>query len=151
MATGFFHVPLPKNEPVLNYAPGTPERVKLKKAITEMLSAEVEIPMFIGGKEVKTGKLKEIRAPHDHNHILGYYHEGDAKTIQQAIEAALSARKMWAAMPWEQRAAVFLKAADMLCEPYFWTKINAATMLGQSKNVFQSEIDAVCELTDFFR
>ncbi|MFO7658776.1 MAG: L-glutamate gamma-semialdehyde dehydrogenase [Bacteroidales bacterium] len=151
MATGFFHVPLPKNEPVLNYAPGTPERVKLKKAISEMLSNEVEIPMFIGGKEVKTGKLKEIRAPHDHSHILGYYHEGDAKTLQMAIDAALSARRIWAAMPWEQRAAVFLKAADMLCEPYFWTKINAATMLGQSKNVFQSEIDAVCELTDFFR
>ncbi len=151
MATGFFHVPLPKNEPVLNYAPGTPERVKLKKAITELLSKEVEIPMFIGGKEIKTGKLKEIRAPHDHNHILGYYHEGDADTVKQAINAALSARKMWASMPWEQRAAVFLKAADMLCEPYFWTRINAATMLGQSKNVFQSEIDAVCELTDFFR
>jgi 1-pyrroline-5-carboxylate dehydrogenase len=151
MATGFFNVPLPKNEPVLNYAPGTPERVKLKKAITELLSKQVEIPMFIGGKEVKTGKLVEIRAPHDHKHVLGYYHEGNAETVKQAVKAALTAREMWSAMPWEHRAAVFLKAADLLCEPYFWTKINAATMLGQSKNVFQSEIDAVCELTDFLR
>src|SRR4030042_7105430 len=151
MAAGFFHIALPKNEPVLNYAPGTPERVKLKKAITDLLSKQVEIPMFIGGKEVKTGKLVEIRAPHDHQHVLGYYHEVNAETVKQAVKAALEARKMWAAMPWEHRAAVFLKAADLLCEPYFWTKINAATMLGQSKNVFQSEIDAVCELTDFLR
>ena len=151
MAAGFFHVPLPKNEPVLNYAPGTPERVKLKKAIQELLSQQLEIPMFIGGKDVKTGKLREIRAPHDHSHILGYYHEGDENTIRQAIEASLAARKMWASMPWEHRASVFLKAADLLCEPDYWTKINAATMLGQSKNVFQSEIDAVCELTDFLR
>jgi 1-pyrroline-5-carboxylate dehydrogenase len=151
MATGFFDVPLPKNEPVLDYAPGTNERIKLKKEIENYLSRQVEIPMFIGGKEVKTGKLKEIRAPHNHNHILGYYHEGDEKTVKQAIEAALSAREKWASMPWEQRASLFLKAADLLCEPHYWTKINASTMLGQSKNVFQSEIDAVCELVDFFR
>lgn len=151
MTAGFFHVPLPKNEPVLEYAPGAPERIKLKKAIEEMLSKELEIPMFIGGKDVKTGKLKEIRAPHDHQHILGYYHEGNDKTIREAIEASLAAREMWSSMTWEHRASVFLKAADLLCEPHFWTKINAATMLGQSKNVFQSEIDAVCELADFFR
>ncbi len=151
MAAGFFHVPLPKNEPVLNYAPGTPERIKLKKAIDELLSEQVEIPMFIGGKDVKTGKLIEIRAPHDTRHILGYYHEGDAKSVTQAIKASLKARTMWSSMSWEQRASVFLKAADLLCEPYYWTKINAATMLGQSKNVFQSEIDAVCELADFLR
>jgi 1-pyrroline-5-carboxylate dehydrogenase len=151
MAAGFFHVPLPKNEPVLNYAPGTPERIKLKKAIDELLSKELEVPMFIGGKDVKTGKLKEIRAPHDHQHVLGHYHEGDESTIRQAIEASLAAREMWASMTWEHRASVFLKAADLLCEPYYWTKINAATMLGQSKNVFQSEIDAVCELADFLR
>jgi 1-pyrroline-5-carboxylate dehydrogenase len=151
ISSGFFQVPLPKNEPVLNYAPGAPERIKLKIAIEELLSKQVEIPMFIGGKDVKTGKLKEIRAPHDHNHILGYYHEGDDKTIKQAIEASLAAREQWSSMPWEHRASVFLKAADLLCEPYYWTKINAATMLGQSKNVFQSEIDAVCELADFLR
>jgi 1-pyrroline-5-carboxylate dehydrogenase len=150
-SSGFFHVPLPKNEPVLNYAPGAPERIKLKKAIEELLSKQVEIPMFIGGKDIKTGNLKEIRAPHDHNHILGTYHEGDENSVRQAIEASLAARKKWASMPWEHRASVFLKAADLLCEPYYWTKINAATMLGQSKNVFQSEIDAVCELADFLR
>jgi 1-pyrroline-5-carboxylate dehydrogenase len=150
-SSGFFHVPLPKNEPVLNYAPGAPERIKLKKAIDELLSKQVEIPMFIGGKDIKTGNLKEIRAPHDHAHILGYYHEGDEQSVRQAVEASLAAREKWAAMPWEHRASVFLKAADLLCEPYYWTKINAATMLGQSKNVFQSEIDAVCELADFLR
>src|SRR4030042_5947513 len=128
MAAGFFHIALPKNEPVLNYAPGTPERVKLKKAITDLLSKQVEVPMFIGGKEVKTGKLVEIRAPHDHQHVLGYYHEGNAETLKQAVKAALEARKMWAAMPWEHRAAVFLKAADLLCETYFWQKFNTYTM-----------------------
>lgn len=151
MSAGFFHVPLPNNEPVLNYAPGTPERIKLKKAIDELLSKEVEVPMFINGKDVKTGKLVEIKAPHDHGHVLGHYHEGDEKTVRQAIEASLAAREMWSSMAWEHRAAVFLKAADLLCEPHYWTKINATTMLGQSKNVFQSEIDAVCELADFFR
>jgi len=150
-SSGFFHVPLPKNEPVLNYAPGTPERIKLKKAIGELLKQQAEIPMFINGKDVKTGKLKEIRAPHDHNHILGYYHEVDKESVQMAMDAALAAREKWASMPWEDRASVFLKAADLLCEPEYWTKINAATMLGQSKNVFQSEIDAVCELADFLR
>lgn len=150
LATGFFNVPDPQNEPVLSYAPGTRERDELKKQIRDYRENEMEIPMFIGGKEVTTGELIEINPPHDHKHVLGQYHQGGEKEVTMAIEAALKARESWAAMPWEQRASVFLKAADLLSGPYR-LKINAATMLGQSKNIFQAEIDAACELTDFLR
>lgn len=150
LATGFFQVPEPQNEPVLSYAPGTRERDELKKQIREYRENPVEIPMFIGGKEVFTGNTIPMNPPHDHQHLLGVYHQGEAKEVKSAIDAALKARAEWAAMPWEQRVAVFLKAADLLSGPYR-LKINAATMLGQSKNIFQAEIDAACELTDFLR
>jgi 1-pyrroline-5-carboxylate dehydrogenase len=150
LATGFFNVPEPQNEPVLSYAPGTRERDELKKQLREYRENPMEIPMYIGGKDIKTGNKVAIHPPHDHQHLLGYYHQGDEKEVETAINAALKVRQEWASMPWEQRAAVFLKAADLLSGPYR-LKINAATMLGQSKNIFQAEIDAACELTDFFR
>ena len=150
LATGFFNVPDPQNEPVLSYTPGTRERDELKKLILHCRENPVEIPMFIGGKEVRTGNTIEIHPPHDHQHLLGHYHQGGEKEVKMAIDAALKARNSWAAFPWEQRAAIFLKAADLLSGPYR-LKMNAATMLGQSKNIFQAEIDAACELTDFLR
>ncbi len=145
-----FRVPIPRNEPVLNYAPGSPERAGIEKALGELKASPIEIPMVINGEEVKTGNTVEIRAPHNHNLILGHYHQGGAKEVKMAVESALEAQKAWAFMPWEQRAAIFLKAADLLAGPYRYL-INAATMLAHSKTVFQAEIDAVCELADFFR
>ncbi|RYU80729.1 L-glutamate gamma-semialdehyde dehydrogenase [Hymenobacter persicinus] len=150
MATGFFNVPAPINEPVKGYAPNSPERVELLKTLKELKQQERDIPMHIGGQEIRTGKKKNITPPHDHQHVLAQFHEGDASHVQQAIDAALAARDNWATMPWEHRAAIFLKAADLLAGPYR-ARINAATMLGQSKNAFQAEIDAACELIDFFR
>src|SRR6201996_2293385 len=150
MLKGFFAVPQPQNEPVLNYAPGSPERATLKAALDEGRSKVLEIPMYIGGKEVHTGKRLEIRPPHDHQHLLATFPEGDASTVKAAIDAALAAKEDWEAMPWEQRAAIFLKAADLLAGPYRAT-INAATMLGQSKNAYQAEIDSACEFIDFLR
>jgi 1-pyrroline-5-carboxylate dehydrogenase len=150
MATGFFQIPTPKNEPVLSYAPGSPERKALQLALAEARSRQADIPMFIGGREVRTGNIKKISPPHDHAHALGHYHEGDRAHVQQAIDAALAARHDWARLPWEHRAAIFLKAADLLAGPYRY-KMNAATMLGQSKNAFQAEIDSACELIDFLR
>ncbi|HLT75633.1 MAG TPA: aldehyde dehydrogenase family protein, partial [Ohtaekwangia sp.] len=150
MAKGFFTVPFPKNEPVLSYAPGSGERAALKKALEEMRSTTVDVPMYIGSEEVRTGKKKPITPPHDHKHILGYYHEGDRAHVEQAIDAALAARSLWANLSWEHRASIFLKAADLLAGPYRY-KINAATMLGQSKNAYQAEIDSACELIDFLR
>jgi 1-pyrroline-5-carboxylate dehydrogenase len=150
LATGFFNVPDPQNEPVLSYAPGTRERDELKKQIRDYRENQTEIPMFIGGREVTTGNLVEIHPPHDHQHLLGHYHQGGENEVRMAIEAALKARETWSSLPWEERASVFLKAADLLSGPYR-LKINAATMLGQSKNIFQAEIDAACELTDFLR
>jgi len=150
LATGFFNVPDPQNEPVLSYSPGTRERDELKKQIRDYRENRTEIPMFIGGREVTTGALVEIHPPHDHQHLLGHYHQGSEKEVTMAIDAALNAREAWASLPWEERASVFLKAADLLSGPYR-LKINAATMLGQSKNIFQAEIDAACELTDFLR
>jgi 1-pyrroline-5-carboxylate dehydrogenase len=150
LATGFFNVPDPQNEPVLSYAPGTRERDELKKQIREYRDNVTEIPMFIGGKEIQTGNLIDIHPPHDHQHLLGQYHQGGEKEVTLAIDAALQARESWSSLPWEERASVFLKAADLLSGPYR-LKINAATMLGQSKNIFQAEIDAACELTDFLR
>jgi len=147
---GFYNVPEPRNEPVLSYAPGTIERDELKKLIWEYRENKVDIPMYIGGKEIRTGKLVEINPPHDHRHILGYYHESTEEEVEMAVDAALKARPAWAAMPWEERASIFLKAADLLSGPYR-LKINASTMLGQSKNIYQAEIDSACELIDFLR
>ena len=150
MPKGFFNIPEIKNEPVLSYAPGTPERAELKKAIEEMRSEVADIPMIINGKEVRTDNTVSVHPPHNRKHLLGHYHKGDATHVKQAIDAALEARKKWANMSWEHRASIFLKAADLLSGPYR-QKMNAATILGQSKNVFQSEIDAVAELIDFLR
>lgn len=145
-----FIVPNAVNEPVLDYAPGSRERDEIVKALAEAKSKKLDIPMFINGKEVRTGNLAEIRAPHNKGLLLGHFHKGDATHVQQAIEAALAAKEKWAAMPWEHRASIFLKAANLLAGPYRY-KMNAATMLGQSKNIYQAEIDCVCELIDFFR
>jgi 1-pyrroline-5-carboxylate dehydrogenase len=150
MANGFFNVPTPINEPVKGYAPNSPERIELLKTLKELKQQQRDIPMHIGGQEIRTGNKKDITPPHDHQHVLGQFHEGDASHVAQAIDAALAARPLWAEMPWEHRAAIFLKAADLLAGPYR-ARINAATMLGQSKNAFQAEIDAACELIDFFR
>lgn len=150
MSKGVFFVPEATNEPVLSYAPGSPEKIELKKALDEAKNTLVDIPMYIGGEEVRTENKVSIHPPHEINHTLGNYHEGDASHVTQAINASLGAKEAWASLPWEQRAAVFLKAAELLAGPYR-AKMNAATMLGQSKNAFQSEIDAVCELVDFFK
>jgi len=150
MLKGFFSVPQPQNEPVLNYGPRSVERGELKAALDEARSKVLDIPMYIGSKLVHTGKKLEIRPPHDHKHLLATFHEGDASTVNAAIDAALAAKAQWEELPWEQRAAIFLKAADLLAGPYR-AKINAATMLGQSKNAYQAEIDSACEFIDFLR
>ncbi|WP_345953247.1 L-glutamate gamma-semialdehyde dehydrogenase [Mucilaginibacter sp. PAMB04168] len=150
MLKGFFNVPEPVNEPVLNYGPRSVERAALKAALDEARAQQLDIPMYIGGEEVRTGKTLEVRPPHDHKHLLATYHEGDASHVQAAIDAALGAKANWENLPWEHRAAIFLKAADLIAGPYR-AKINAATMLGQSKNAYQAEIDAACELIDFLR
>lgn len=150
MLKGFFNVPEPKNEPVKEYAPGSKERASLQNALKTARNQEVDIPMYIGGEEVKTGNTTAIFPPHDRAHKIGQFHSGDKEHVTQAINAALGAKPAWENMQWEQRAAIFLKIADLLAGPYR-DKINAATMLGQSKNAFQAEIDAACELIDFLR
>lgn len=150
MPKGTYYIPAPSNEPVLSYAPGTVERAELKSAITEARGNEKDIPMYIGGEEVWTGNKISICPPHDHQHVLGYFHEGDASHVELAVKSALGAKEAWANLSWEHRASIFLKAADLLAGPYR-AKINSATVLGQSKNPFQSEIDAACELIDFLR
>lgn len=150
MLKGFFNVPEPVNEPVLNYGPRSVERAALKAALEQGRAEQLDIPMYIGGQEVRTGKTLEVRPPHDHKHLLATYHEGDASHVHAAINAALAAKADWENLPWEHRAAIFLKAADLLAGPYR-AKINAATMLGQSKNAYQAEIDAACEFIDFLR
>ncbi len=150
MSTGFFNIPTPKNEPVLSYAPGSKERAALKKALEEARAQVLDIPMYIGAEEVRSGNKKPLNPPHDHQHLLGYFHEGDKQHVTQAINAAMAAKELWAGLSWENRASIFLKAADLLAGPYRY-KINAATMLGQSKNAFQAEIDSACELIDFLR
>jgi 1-pyrroline-5-carboxylate dehydrogenase len=150
MPKGVFNVPVAKNEPIFSYAPGTKERSELKKQLAEYRSIEMDIPMHIGGEEIRTGKKVSIHPPHDIKHTLGYYHMGDETHVHKAIDAALTARHKWANLGWEHRAAIFLKAADLLAGPYR-QKLNAATMLGQSKSPFQAEIDSACELADFFR
>jgi 1-pyrroline-5-carboxylate dehydrogenase len=150
MSLGTFYYPLPVNEPVLNYGPGSPEKIRLKAALKELKSQVLDIPQYIGLKEVRTGNKIAIHPPHEKKHLLGYFHKGEAKHVQQAIEAALAAKQEWANLSWENRAHIFLKAADLLATKYR-PYINAATMLGQSKNAFQAEIDAACELIDFLR
>ncbi len=150
MHNAYFKYEEPKNEPVLNYAPGSPERKKLQQTLAELKSQQRDIPMYINGKEVRTDNKKEIRPPHETAHVLGHFHAGKAEHVQQAIDAALAAREAWAATPWEHRAAVFMKAAELLATTYRY-RMNAATMLGQSKNAYQAEIDSACELIDFLR
>ena len=150
MSFGIFNVPTPANEPVKEYRPGSPERKQVQKALTDFRAKETDIPMYIGGEEVRTEKKLRIAPPHDHKHTLGYFYEGDSQHVEQAIKAALSAKKAWCELPWESRASIFLKAADLIAGPYR-AQINAATMLGQSKNVYQAEIDSACELIDFLR
>lgn len=150
MGKGFFEVPVAINETVLDYAPGSPERKVVLATYKKMYESTVDVPLFIDGKDVKTGDLATMSCPHEHQHVLGTYHKAEKKHITEAIEAAMKARKTWAATPWEQRAAIFLRAAELIAGPYR-AKINAATMLGQSKNIFQAEIDSACELIDFLR
>jgi 1-pyrroline-5-carboxylate dehydrogenase len=150
MPKGFYHIPVPRNEPVYSYAPGSRERQLLKKAIEEARAQVLDIPMYIGGEEVRSGNKKKISPPHDHQHVLAHYHEGDKSHVEQAVQAALNAKELWVNLGWEHRASIFLKAAELLAGPYRY-KINAATMLGQSKNAYQAEIDSACELIDFLR
>ena len=150
MLKGFFNVPTPVNEPIFGYAPGSKERELLEAALTEARSKQGDIPMYIGGKPVHTNKKGKVTPPHDHQHILAQYSIGDKIHVQQAIDAALAAKEKWENLAWEQRASIFLKIADLISGPYRY-KLNAATMLGQSKNAYQAEIDAACELIDFLR
>ncbi len=150
MGNGFFKVPLAVNEPVKSYAPGTKEREEVLKVYKEMYNSVVEVPLYIDGKEVHTSNTATMAPPHDHKHILGTYHKAEKQHIIDAIDSALEARKVWANLPWQNRAGIFLRAAELLAGPYR-AKINAATMLGQSKNIYQAEIDAACEFIDFLR
>ena len=151
MSNAFYNVPVAINEPVKSYAPGSPEKIALIEKYNEMYAQEpIDVPMYIGSKEVRTQAKKALTSPQDHKKVLGFFNLGEAKHVEDAINAALEARIKWSNMPWEQRAAIFLKAADLLAGPFRY-KMNAATMLGQSKNVFQAEIDASCELIDFLR
>jgi 1-pyrroline-5-carboxylate dehydrogenase len=150
MQYGSFYYPTPTNEPVLSYGKGSKEKLALKAAIKELKATKVDVPMYIGADEVRTGKTLDIRPPHEHKHLLGQFHVGDASHVKKAIAAALKAKDKWANMSWENRANIFLKAADLLATKYR-PYINATTMLGQSKNAMQAEIDASCELIDFLR
>ena len=150
MGKGFFNVPVAINEPVKSYAPGSPERDAVLKAYKKMFNETIDVPMYINGKDVTTGNTNTMSAPHDHQHIVGTYHLAEKSHIDDAIATALEARKEWSQLPWEQRAGIFLKAAELIAGPYR-AKINAATMIAQSKTVQQAEIDASCELIDFLR
>jgi 1-pyrroline-5-carboxylate dehydrogenase len=150
MSLGYFHYPAPANEPVLNYAPGSKERDSLKKALKELKSKEHDIPMYIGDKEVRTGKKIALHPPHEIAHTLGHFYEGGEEHVREAIDAALAAKAKWAALSWENRAGIFLKAADLIAAKYR-PYMNGTTMLGQSKNAYQAEIDSACELIDFLR
>ncbi len=150
MQLGYFNYPLPVNEPVLTYAPGTSERKALKEALASLKKKTLDIPMYINGKAVRTGKTMSIHPPHETKHVLGHFHVGTKIHVEKAIESALKVRENWSNMTWETRAHIFLKAADLLATKYRF-EMNAATMLGQSKNAYQAEIDAACELIDFLR
>ena len=150
MGKGFFNVPIAINEPVKSYAPGSPEREAVLEAYSNMWNSKIDVPLYINGKHISTGNTKTMSAPHDHQHVVGSYHLAEKTHVESAISTALEARDEWANLPWEQRAGIFLKAAELIAGPYR-AKINAATMIAQSKNVHQAEIDAACELIDFLR
>ncbi|MEP2024150.1 MAG: L-glutamate gamma-semialdehyde dehydrogenase [Reichenbachiella sp.] len=150
MPKGIYAVPVPENEPVQSYAPGSPEKAALKAELKAMKSKEIDVPMYIGSELVTTDKKMRMAPPHDHKHTLGHFNYGDASHVEQAINAALGAKKAWAEMSWEHRASIFLKAAELVAGPYR-AKINASTMLAQSKSCFQAEIDAACEYIDFLK
>jgi len=150
MARGFFNVPVATNEPVKGYAPGSPEREELLATYKTMFNSNIDVPMHINGVEVRTGNIKNITPPHDHQHVVGQYHTAEKSHVDEAISTALAARKLWSSVSWMERASIFLKAAELLAGPYR-AKMNAATMIAQSKNVHQAEIDAACEMIDFFR
>ena len=150
MLKGFFNVPKAVNEPVKSYAPGSPERESVLAAYKEMWNSKIDVPLYIGSEEIRTGNTRTLSAPHDHQHIVGTYHLAEKSHIDKAISNALEAKKEWAATTWENRAAIFLKAAELIAGPYR-AKINAATMIAQSKTIHQAEIDASCELIDFLR
>ncbi|OOG66485.1 aldehyde dehydrogenase family protein, partial [Flavobacterium sp. A45] len=150
MLKGFFNVPTAVNEPVKGYAPNSPEKAAVLSAYKEMWNTKIDVPLYIGSEEIRTGNTKNMTAPHDHQHVVGTYHLAEKGHIQKAIANALESRTAWANMAWEQRAAIFLKAAELIAGPYR-AKINAATMIAQSKNIHQAEIDAACELIDFLR
>ena len=150
MPKGFFHVPQAVNEPVKSYAPNSPEKIAVLSAYTKMWNEKIDVPNYIGSDEIRTGNIRNITAPHNHKHVVGSYHLAEKKDIEAAIASALEARKKWSLMPWEHRAAIFLKAAELIAGPYR-ARINAATMIAQSKTIYQAEIDASCELIDFLR
>lgn len=150
MGKGFFNVPIAVNEPVKSYAPGSPEREAVLNAYKSMYNSKTEVPLYINGEDVLTGKTQTMSPPHDHKHVVGSYHLAEKKHVEEAIATALEARKSWSQLPWEQRAAIFLKAAELIAGPYR-AKINAATMIAQSKTIHQAEIDSACELIDFLR
>lgn len=150
MQFGDFYYPIPVNEPVLNYAPNSAEKKRLKEVLAELKSQQVDVPMYIGAEEVRTGNTIDIRPPHEHQHVLGKFHTGDAKHVTKAINAALKAKDKWAATSWENRANIFLKAAELIATTYR-PYMNGTTMLGQSKNCYQAEIDSACEIIDFLR
>ena len=150
MLKGFFNVPKAVNEPVKSYAPNSPEKKAVLAAYKEMWNTQIDVPLYIGSEEIRTGNTRNMSAPHDHKHIVGTYHLAEKSHVEKAIANALETKKAWANMAWEQRAAIFLKAAELIAGPYR-AKINAATMIAQSKNIFQAEIDASCELIDFLR
>ena len=150
MGKGFFKVPVAVNEAVLSYAPGSKERENVLKAYKSMYNSTIEVPMYIDGKNIKTGQTQTMSPPHDHKHIVGTYHTANQADVELAISSALKARESWSQLPWEQRAGIFLKAAELIAGPYR-AKINAATMMAQSKTVHQAEIDAACEFIDFLR
>lgn len=150
MNLGYFSYPMPENEPVLNYAPGSHERNQLKKVLSELKNEEIDVPMYIGAEEVRTGNKIALRPPHEVSHTLGHFHSGNEEHVHQAIDAALKAKENWSNMPWEERAHIFLKTADLMAGKYRY-HMNGTTMLGQSKNAYQAEIDSACELIDFLR
>ena len=150
MSNGFYNVPYHENEPVLSYEPGSDEKESLIATYNELYAKKIEVPMYIGGEEVTTDDKRILTPPHDHKHIVGNYNFGTKKHVKQAIDAALEAKEKWANLPWHQRVSIFLKAADLLAGPYR-AKMNAATMIAQSKSCYQAEIDAACELIDFLR
>ena len=150
MGKGFFQVPTAFNEPIKSYAPGTPEREAVLKQYKAYFNGDIEVPMYIGKKKIKSGRTKPMSPPHDHKHKVGKYHIANKSHVTEAIDTALKARDAWANLTWEQRAAIFLKAAELIAGPYR-AKINAATMIAQSKTIHQAEIDAACEFIDFLR